>query len=247
MALSYIRVVIVEDQPTIRKDVQLLMEQQHGFIVVGTCGSVREARAIIPATLPDLLLLDVTLDDGTGFDILQEQSATAFKVIFLTAHPDHAIQAIKVGALDYLLKPVDRVELEQALAKVLKGLPTQLEQISVAQQYLLSNNKGRHIVLRAADYLQKVELDKIIYCSSDGGYTTFFLADGKKVVTSRYLKEYEDILSAASFIRPHQSYMVNFQFIDRYHKEGHLVLKDGTKIPVATRKKEAVLELFNKL
>src|SRR5687768_16913128 len=108
MALSLVRVVIVEDQPTIRKDVQLLMEQQNGFVVVGTCGSVKEARTIIPATQPDLLLLDVSLEDGTGFDILQEHSSTTLKVIFLTAYPDHAIKAIKIGALDYLLKPVDK-------------------------------------------------------------------------------------------------------------------------------------------
>jgi two-component system LytT family response regulator len=246
MALSLVRVVIVEDQPTIRKGVQLLMEQQSGFIVVGACGSVSEAKTIIPATQPDVLLLDVSLEDGTGFDILREFSSTPFKVIFLTAYPDHAIQAIKIGALDYLLKPVDKEELEKALEKVLKGQPASPVQLSTALQHY-QGAKSKHIVLRAADYLQVVELDKIMYCKSDAGYTTFYLSDGKKIVTSKYIKEYEDILNAASFIRPHQSFMVNFQFIDRYHKEGHLVLKDGTKISVATRRKDEIQELFNKL
>jgi len=244
MALSLVRVVIVEDQPTIRKDVQLLMEKQDGFIVVGTCGSVKEARTIIPATQPDLLLLDVSLDDGTGFEILQEHSSTPFKVIFLTAYPDHAIQAIKYGALDYLLKPVDRLELEQALAKVLHMQPIQPDQIARAQQIF---TKNKHIVLRSADYLKIVELEKVVYCMSDSGYTTFFLSDGKKIMTSKYMKEYEELLLSSSFLRTHQSYMVNFQFIDRYHKEGYLILKDGTEIPVAARRKDQILELLNRL
>lgn len=247
MALSLVRVVIVEDQPTIRKDVTDLLEKMDGFVVVGACGSVKEARTIIPATRPDVLLLDVTLEDGIAFDILQDYTLLPFKVIFLTAFPDHAIQAIKVGAVDYLLKPVDKTELRNALVKVQHTLPAKAAHAGAGHLPFKDQSKFRHIVLRSADYSQIVDLDTIVYCTSDSGYTTFFLTDGKKVITSRYIKEYEELLTASLFIRPHQSYMVNFRFIDRYHNEGHLVLKDGTIIPVATRRREEVKELINNL
>jgi two-component system LytT family response regulator len=129
-----LKLLIVEDQPAIRKDIQAMIRDEPGFIVAGTCGSVREARVLIPAIEPDLILLDVTLTDGTGFDILQYTDTHNYRVIFLTAHKEHAIRAIKFGALDYLLKPLDQEELVTALRKAKLSLPVQHKQLVVAQQ-----------------------------------------------------------------------------------------------------------------
>lgn len=236
------RVVIIDDEPAIRKDLQALMQQQPGFVVTGVCGSVQEAKTIIPATQPDLLLLDISLGDGTGFDILREPAAAGCKVIFITAHHDYAIKAIKFGALDYLLKPVDEEELQQALARVNAARPAEPEQLSLAQQQFRQGGLQNRIVLRSQQYLQVVAFEDILYCQSDAGYTTFFLTDGRKIVVSRSIKEYEELLPETWFIRPHQSYLVNHRFIDRYHKDGYLVLRNNIEIPVSTRRKDYVVE-----
>jgi len=119
-------------------------------------------------------------------------------------------------------------------------------QLDVAQQYHKKRTHSR-LVLRAQDYLQVVEIDQIIYCHSDSGYTSFFLTDGSKIVTSKIIKDYEDVLSEPDFLRTHQSYLVNFRYVNKYRKDGFLILKNGIEIPVATRKKEAIMEYFNRL
>ncbi len=244
MPLSLIRVVIVEDQPDIRSDIQFLVERQNGFSVAGSCGTVKEARQLISQIKPDLLLLDIHLADGTGFDVLRE-APNEFKVIFLTAFEKHAIQAIKFGALDYLLKPIDEIEFTQALNKVSQYFPAKSEQLNIASSYHKEGVRSR-LVLRSQEYFQIVEISEIIYCHSDAGYTSFFLYDGKKILTSKILKDYEDLLTEPFFIRPHQSYMVNCQYIEKYRKDGLLVLKNGVEIPVAQRRKDAVLDfLYN--
>lgn len=237
-----IRVVIVDDEPAIRKDTQALMQQQPGFVVVGACGSVQEAKVIIPATQPDLLLLDIQLTDGTGFDILQDL-AIPCKVIFITAYHDHALKAIKYGALDYILKPLDEEELQTALDKVRKteGAHPQQDQLAIARQSFQQGSLPNRIVLRSQQYLQVVPFEEIMYCQSDTGYTTFFLTENRKIVVSKSIKEYEELLPSY-FMRPHQSYLVNHHFIDRYHKDGYLVLRNNAEIPVSTRRKDYVIE-----
>lgn len=242
MALS---VVIVEDHPDLLREIQLLVERQNGFTVVGSCSKVKEARQVITQFKPDLLLLDIHLPDGTGFDVLSEGS-NDFKVIFLTGFENHAIKAIKYGALDYLLKPLNELEFAQALNKVSQFFPPKSEQLNVASTYHQDGIRNR-LVLRTQDHLQIVEIDQIIYCHSDSGYTSFFLNDGSKIVASKIIKDYEDILTEPYFVRPHQSYLVHFKYVNKYRKDGFLVLKNGTEIPVSTRKKEAILEYFNEM
>lgn len=245
MTLSTIRVVIVEDQPNIRNDVRILVEHQNGFSVEGSCGTVKEARNLIRQLRPDLLLLDIHLPDGTGFDVLKE-SANECKVIFLTAYEKHAIQAIKYGALDYLLKPIDENEFAESLKKVFQYFPPKSEQVNIASSYHREGIRSR-LVLRSQDYLQVIEIAQILYCHSNSGYTTFHLIDGKEIMVSKILKDYEDVLNEPSFLRPHQSYLINSNYIDRYTKEGFIHLKNGDQIPVSTRRKEAVMEFFNRL
>ena len=238
-----IRVVVIDDQPVIRSDIKSFVESRPGFVVVGDCGSVQEGQILLAGTSPDLVLLDISLGDGTGFDILSQFSFLPFKVIFLTAFSEFAIKAIKIGALDYLLKPIDEVELANALKKVEDTKLTEAVQITVAdQQYRQQNSR---LVLRTQTYIQVVEYEDIMYCKSDAGYTTFYLADGRKVVTSKTIKEYQDLLPAAQFLRPHQSVVVNFRFIDRYRRGldgGVLILKNAAEIPVAARRKDDVIE-----
>jgi two-component system LytT family response regulator len=240
-----LRIIIVEDQTVIRRDIEYLLRQQPGITVIGACGTVHEAIILINATKPDLLLLDIGLPDGTGFDILEQMPPAQSKVIFLTAHQEYAIRAIRYGAIDYLLKPLNENELREALQRVISAQPLLQEQISITVQSFRKNKLQDQLALRSQQFVQIVEIKDICYLQGDNGYTTVFLHDGRKVVTTRRLKEYEELLSGRSFLRTHQSYLVNERYIHRYHpKEGILYLKDGTQIPVSSRKKRYYRYLF---
>jgi two-component system LytT family response regulator len=231
------KVLIVDDQPAIRHYIQGLVRKEPGFTIVGACGTVNEASVLISLNEPELLLLDISLPDGTGFDILAKFPDLQLKVIFLTAYQEHALRAIKFGALDYLLKPIVEQEFKEAINK---ALPITKDQFDLAHNGF-KNGVHNRLVLRSQNYIQIVDVNEIMYCKSDAGYTQFFLTDGRNVLTSKYIKEYEEVLPAKKFFRPHQSYLVNIHFIDRYHKDGYLVLKNSTKIPVSVRRKEDVL------
>lgn len=241
MALTTpLRILVVDDHPDIRSDVELVIRRQPGFFVAGACGSVRDALQLIDQTKPDLLLLDINLTDGTGFDILEQTDNITFKVIFLTAYNQHAIRAIKFSAIDYLLKPLDETELRTALAKMLKVHGPSRQQVEIGQEQLKNSSGNHHIAVPSQQGVHIIEYTDIIYCLGENGYTTFILTQGRQINSSYYLKEYEEMLPSWQFVRPHQSYLVNRAYISSYLHKGALLLKDGTEIPVSTRKKDAV-------
>jgi two-component system LytT family response regulator len=240
-------VIIVEDQIAFRQDLESFLQQQTDFIVIGVCGTVSDAIVLIHTTKPDLLLLDIGLPDGSGFDIL-EQITEQCKVIFLTAHSAYAIQAFRYGAIDYLLKPFNERELSEALQRVINAQPLLREQIAITLDRYREKKEQDQIVFRTLEFVKVVELKEITYFQADNNYTTVFINAGKKVVIARPLKEYDDLLSGTFFLRTHQSYLINEFYIDCYHpKEGIIYLKDATEIPVSSRKKEMVDQYFNKL
>jgi two-component system LytT family response regulator len=242
-----LRVIIVEDHISVRQNLECFLEQQPGFIVIGACGTVNDAIVLMHTTKPDLLLLDIGLPDGTGFDIL-EQMPTQSKVIFLTAHNEYAIRAIRYGAIDYLLKPLDYDELREALQRVISAQPLLQEQIAITLHSFRKNKGQDHLALRSQQLVKIVEVKDICYLHGDNGCTTVFLNGGKKVVTTKSLKDYEELLPGTSFLRTHHAYLINGSYIDYYQpKEGLLYLKDGTQIPVSTRKKEIVDRHFKTL
>lgn len=238
------KTLIVEDKAYIRKGLlNLLQLIDTNVEVIGECESVKDAVIVANACKPELIFLDINLLDGTAFDFLKQTENLNFKIIFITAYEEYALQALKLGAVDYLLKPVDIEELQIALQKV-KELPIakQRQQIKIVKE--IWNNDGSKLILSLHDNFQVIDLNELLFCESDKGYTTFYCSDNKKYMVSKTLKEFEERLSTANFIRPHQSYMVNLKFIDRYDKSGLIHLKNGKKIPVSFRKKESFLATF---
>ncbi|TXE20346.1 response regulator transcription factor [Psychroserpens burtonensis] len=236
--------LIVEDKAYIRKGLLNLLQLVDTDIqVIGECESVKDAVIVANACKPDLIFLDVNFTDGTGFDFLEQTEQLSVKVIFITAYEEFALQTLKIGAVDYLLKPVDIEELQTALRKV-KILPIfeQKQQINRVKQ--VWNNEGSQLILSLHDSFQVIDLNTLLFCETDKGYTTFYCNDGKKYMVSKTLKEFEEQLSNANFTRPHQSFMVNLKFIDKYDKSGQIHLKNGKKIPVSSRKKESFLSTF---
>lgn len=240
------KALIVEDKVYIRKGlINLLETVETNVEIIGECASVKEAVVVSNACKPELIFLDINLTDGTGFDFLDQTEHLSFKTIFITAYEEYALKALKAGAVDYLLKPVEVEELNLALKKI-KTLPIteQKRQINTVKKVWYQDDAT--LVLSLSDSFQVINLQELLYCESDKGYTTFYLANNKKYVASKPLKEYEEKLEKVNFTRPHQSFMVNLKFIDKYDKSGIIYLKDGKKIPVSSRKKEAFVTTFLK-
>ena len=240
------KTLLVEDKVYIRKGLHNLLQLiDYDVQIIGECESVKDAVVVANACKPDLIFLDINLTDGTGFDFLDQTEHLNFKVIFITAYEEFALKALKIGAVDYLLKPVDVNDLETALNKVSNlKISEQRQQIKTVKAAY--NNDNSNLILSLHDSFQVIDLNDLMYCESDKGYTTFYCSDGKKHVVSKTLKEFENQLTLANFTRPHQSFMVNLKFIDKYDKSGVIHLKNGKKIPVSSRKKEHFISSFLK-
>jgi len=242
-----IKTLIVEDELYIRKGLIAMVESlEKDITIIGECESVVDAVTVTNACKPDLIFLDINLKDGIAFDFLDQIVTLNFKIIFITAYEQYALQALKNGAIDYILKPVDIVELENAIDKAVDAnLETQKEQLQIVKDQLIHKQKDK-LVLRLQEGYQVVNFDNLVYCKSDKGYTTFYLLNGKSYMASKPIKEFEGQLSHDKFIRTHQSYVVNMDYVDKYDKNGYIFLKTGEKIPVSTRKKEEfVARLLN--
>lgn len=246
-----IRTLIIEDEPAIRKEIEWLLQQENQFNLIGFATSVAESLVLIKATKPELILMDIQLTDGTAFDILDQLDEIPFRIIFITAYNHFAVKAIKFGALDYLLKPLDDAEFKSALAKIVDNDENQIAQQK--QQISILKSQSTHgesdlesrIVLHTLEFLQVLQLREIIYCQSEGGYTNFFLTEERRIMISKPLKFYDELLPEKWFLRPHQSYLVNILYVDKFLKSGTIVLKNKTEIPVSGRRKDYILQHIN--
>ncbi len=238
------KALIIEDKEYIRKALINLLELVDFDIqVIGECESVQDALTITKACKPELLFLDINLTDGSAFDFLDKVEAPTFKIIFITAYEEHALKALKAGAVDYLLKPVDIDELKEALKKIaIEPVNQQNEKVQKAKRVWA--NEDDSLVLSVQDSFQVIYLNELLYCESDKGYTTFYCQNDKKYLVSKTIKEFEERLLSSRFVRPHQSFMVNLRFIDKYDKSGTIHLINGAKIPVSSRKRESFLAAF---
>jgi two-component system, LytTR family, response regulator len=240
-------VIIVDDEISVRNAItKLLSEQFPELEVISSAGTLKLAYEVIMKRTPDLLFLDVELPDGNGFELLKMIPAINFKVIFITGHQEYALDAIKVSALDYILKPFDQDELRVAVEKA-RDIINQDEQ-NIKLQALSENLQNKkilkRIILPTADNLHLVSVEDIVRAEADSNYTIFWLTEGRKIMVSRTIKEYNAMLSGSGMIRVHQSHLVNIHFIDKFVKRdgGYLQLKDGTTVPVSPILKKKVLQ-----
>ncbi|MGM9477249.1 LytR/AlgR family response regulator transcription factor [Pedobacter sp. GSP4] len=239
------KIYILEDEAHIMQHILQIVNKLSAFQVVGHSGEVARAATEIPLLKPELILADIRLKDGDSFSLFNDIGMEDFQVIFLTAYDQYAIQALNLGAFAYLLKPVDEVSLGEVLGKYLRHREQEQfdkQQLEIARDhYLTQGIKGiKRIALKSLEYIEIVDLDDIIYCKSDKGYTTFCLKNKREVLVSKGLKEYENMLAFSGFLRCHQSYLINFKYVKKYYREGLLLMENGEKIPVSSRKKEEV-------
>lgn len=244
------KAVIVDDEPAVGKTiVSLLGESFPEIKVCATAGSVSEGYAAIIEFQPDILFLDVELTDGLGFDLLKKLSPVRFRTIFITGHQEYALDAIKVSAFDYILKPVDKDELKDAITRASDMISHEEEQLKLLAlgENLQGKKVLKRIILRTAEALQLVAINDIIRAEAESNYTHFYITGGKHIMVSRTIKEYEALLIGTGLIRVHQSHIVNLNYIDKFYKHdgGYLQLKDGTTIPVSPVLKQKVLQALN--
>lgn len=247
-----IRAVIVDDEINNQELISnLLKSYAENVQVVGLASNVETAFKIINEQHPDLIFLDIQMPDGTGFDLLKKFDKINFKIIFVTAHQEFAIEAFKYSALDYLLKPLSPTNLLEAVKKAEESMGS--DELNMKLKILLNNiaepiKNKKKIVLKTMERIYSVDLDDIIRFESDGGYTKVYLTDGKRIMVSRTMKEFDDLLSDVGFLRVHNSHLVNMNYLFCFEKtEGHLVMKDDSIVPVSNRKKDQLLELLNML
>lgn len=227
---------------------KILKDHCEGVAVAGAATSVDEAIPLITEARPDVLFLDIEIPPYKGFDLLEKLPDIHFDLIFITAHKEYALQAIKFAALDYLLKPISIEEVKAALRKVRPRGNRDIHELAyILKGYLLNNERSfSKIVIPANDGYNVIDLEDIIYCEACDNYTRIQLLDGSNQLIARPLKEYDSMLSDKGFFRVHKSFLINLNHIRKIIKGmgTAVVMTDKKNIPVSMRKKE---EFFNSL
>jgi len=239
-----IKAVIIDDIPEAITVLKADLETYCNTIkVIGSANGVVSGAKVIKDLKPDLVFLDIQMPDGTGFDLLEIIGEAHFKLIFTTASDEFAIKAFKFSAIDYLLKPIDPDDLMQAVEKV-----EQQQQPTSRLELLKENlNHPKKIALNTVDKIHIIDIENVIRLQSDINYTKFFFKDGSKLIVTKTLKEFDKMLSDHNFIRIHQSHLVNVNMIKEFIKQNcEVILTDGTKIPVSTRKKSTLMDMISK-
>lgn len=244
------RIAIIDDEPDARQALKTMIESLCPDVeVCGEADSVESAYILIRQTQPHGLLLDISMEDGTGFDLLDKFPNPSFQIVFTTAHDEFAIKAFRYHVLDYLLKPINPVDLVQALDKI-KELTNEDYPIKI-KNLLESTRSGRlnKITLTSMEGMVFVSLDQIVHLQSEGSYTTFFLLNKEKHLISRPIKDFEELLPTDEFFKLHQSHIVNFSHVKKILREdgGYALMENGNKVPIARRRKEEFLNILRRL
>lgn len=252
MTTNLTSIIVDDEEHNIDVLEKMIVKFTTGMTVVGTAGTIEESKALIAEKKPDVVFLDIELSGENGFELIDTLEEVNFHVIFTTAHADYAIKAIKFAALDYLLKPISIHELREAIEKAriqIEYGKKRKEEAQEVQTYTngveASSNPGR-IAIPTSEGLELFELEDIIKVEADRAYCTFYQSNGKKITVSKSLKEFEETLEKAGFIRVHKSYMVNLKHVKKYlrGKGGDLLMSDGSLVNIAVRKKDSVLNLL---
>lgn len=248
-----LRTVIIDDEAKAREGIKQMIDLYgNGEVeIVGNGKDVKSGVQAINKHSPDLVLLDIKMPDGTGFDVLNQFGKIDFDVIFITAFEEYAIKAFKFSALDYILKPIDPEELQKTLEKLIndkekKDLNLQFQNLMEAFQQGPSEDKK--LVLRTNNSIHLVEARKIVRVQSDRNYTKFYRIDEEPVTVSQSMIRFEPLLEEYDFIRVHQSHIINLRRVKKYMKDEYLcIMEDDSQVPVSWRKKDTLLKKFSEL
>jgi two-component system, LytTR family, response regulator len=253
MLKQMVKLLIADDEKNVREALASLVNLYSPEIkLVASTDSVSSTVHAIQEHQPDIVLLDIEMKEGTGFDVLKQFPSPAFKVIFITAYQQYAVQAFRFAALDYILKPVDPDQLTESLRRAVDTIDRLKMALKIDSfMYNMDNiSKGtKKIVLKTADNIHVANLQDVLYCEADGSYTIFYFLDKSRIMVSNTLGQYEEMFDGYGFLRVHQSYLLNINYIRRYEKGdgGKVILSGEISLPVATRKKDQLMQILAKL
>lgn len=243
------KTVLIDDEENNLLNLQGLLTRLCPEVeVVATARSADAGRQVILQHKPELLFLDIQMPEKSGFDLLQSLPGYDFDVIIVTAYDQFGIQAVKFSAIDYLLKPVDSTELREAVNKVIAKRKTQAsrQQIENLLHFLREEKNDHRIALNTQKETRFVPVNQIVRCESNNNYTSVFLLSKEKIVVSRPIFEFEEMLSSYAFIRCHQSHLVNKRYVKSWMKDdgSYLLMEDGSQVPVSRNKKEYLMQVL---
>lgn len=227
----------------------LLSDTFNDVQIVAQTQSAKEGVELIESLKPDVVFLDIQLQTTTGFELLSQLRNRNFALIFTTAYEQYALKAIKFAAIDYLLKPIDKIELIEAINKVKNNRDESKMQKSIS--VFLDNidkTKRQKLAISTTNSIIVVIITDILYCEADGPYTYFYIKGGnERVISSRHLKEYEELLAEHNFFRVHKSYLINIKEVKQYLKSdgGRVLLSNGAKLEVSDKRKEDLMKILS--
>lgn len=247
-----INAVIIEDELNNIENLQgILANWCPAVLIMGTATTVDEGVEVIKTQHPQLVFLDIQLHDRSGFDVLKALDAIEFEVVFITAYDQYGIQAIKFSALDYLLKPIDIRELQQAVEKARGKIVAKQHNGNLENLLNFVRRSGMDMPRIALPTLQEtryVKVNEIVRCEAANNYTHFYLRDGETILVCKTMKEFAELLKPYDFHRAHQSHLVNLQFVKSLLREdgGVLLMEDAAKVPVSRQNMGAIKQALNR-
>jgi two-component system LytT family response regulator len=241
------RALIVDDEQNGREALKSILEKfTKDITIIGEAENVRDGINKIEDLEPEVVFLDVEMPDGTGFDLLEKVQKRNFEVVFITAFDNYAIKAFQFSAIDYLLKPIDPLLLKSTIEKLNQN--TEINDISKKLDVLFGNkSKPEKITLPTTEGIHIIKIKNIVRCSADDCYTNFIMNDGNKIIVSKTLKEYSELLEDLNFFRVHQSHLVNLDYIERFvNTDGaYLIMSNGDQVDVSRRRKKSLLDTLS--
>lgn len=252
-----ITAILIDDDKNLREGMKGLLNRFAPNIkIIGEADSVASGIEAVDSLQPQVVFLDIQLNDGTGFDILEQLAAKnrAIKsnIVFITAHEQYAIKAFRFSALDFLLKPVDPEELQKVIQKI-EGVIEKTNDYSHIDLLLENIRKNvdnfKRIALSTSDGIHLFDISDIIRCEGADNYTKFYIRDNNPILISKTLKEYEELLTEHKFERIHQSHLINLSYLKSYIKKdgGYVVMEDGSRLPISQRKRERLQEVLKSM
>ena len=248
--MTTIKTIIIEDEINNAKLLEhFIIKYCPEIELIATCKSKNEAVESIKKLQPQLLFLDIILDDHTAFELLEEIDYSSLNIIFITAFDEYALKAFQYNAADYLLKPIQIDELIASVKRVVQRVEknefVDTEQINTLSNTLQSANP-KFITISNIDKVNFVKNEEILYCKSTGRYTEFYLTDKRKLVASKSLGEYEELFDPKSFFRIHRSFIVNLNYITNINKKAgnYCELTNGQSLPISRRRMESLIQFL---
>lgn len=247
-----LRTLIVDDeQHCTDRLTKLLAKHTDVLTIVGFCDTIHAAKNAIENLQPDIVFLDIQLHERTSFELLFELPKINFEIVFTTAYDNYAVQAFRFSAIDYLLKPIDEDELAETVQKIVEK--SNQKETSKKLEVLFHNFEHKvmgmkKLAIPTLEGLTLVKVDDIIRCQSDGNYTHIFMVSNNKIIATRTLKYFEELLDGPQFFRTHKSHYINIDYVEKYikGKGGYVEMTDGGFIEIAVRRKDEFLKRLTK-